>query len=176
MMKRYINKLCAMFLAFILCLNVSIPAAYAYSNKNTNTLPPKDVIVAELVKLGFTDQEIEELFIKFPYEENISFLSDPSHPDVTNTYYISTTAVKSLGYAITIGLPGLGLSSADWVKIITKTVGWEVTLLVGAIALAAADMFMGPNGVKLDITFRWTYGDNSMTWQYLPIDFELTKY
>lgn len=176
-MKLHFSKLGTMFVTIVMCMNLMIPIAQAHSNeKSLTTMPSKDEIVAELVKIGFTDEEIEDLFVRFPYEEDIMLFSDSSHPDKTETYYISTNYVKGLGYAITIGNAGLGLTSAAWAKIVVNCVGWKIAVLASAIGLAVADMFMGPNGVKLEITYRWTYGDNSMTWQYLPVDFKVAKY
>lgn len=176
-MKLHFSKLGAMFVAIVMCMNLAIPVAQAYAyEESVATIPSKDEIIEELVKIGFTDKEIEELFVRFPYEEDITLFSDSSHPDKTETYYISTNYVKGLGYSIQIGNAGLGLTSAAWAKIIVKCVGWKIAVLASAIGLAVADMFMGPNGVKIEVTYRWTYGDNSMTWQYLPVAFKNTKY
>lgn len=76
----------------------------------------------------------------------------------------------------TIGSAGLGLSKAEWTKIIVKKVGWKITILAGVTATAVADMAMGPNGVRIDVTYTWAYGDTSMAWYWAPTDFSVTKY
>ncbi|MGO1469896.1 MAG: hypothetical protein ACTHW2_07725 [Tissierella sp.] len=173
---------------------------------STNDIPSisktkhtKESITNELYNLGFTTREIEELFQEFPYDENIplldldsaigiygqDFASDSdiqmtlaNHPGQRKrvSYNISTNWVKGIGYPISIGHLGLSLSKAQWAKIIIKKVGWKITALAGAIALAVSDMFMGPNGVRINVTYTWTYGDNSMVWFWAPTGYSAFKY
>ena len=176
-LKLFLSKLVAMLVAIIMCMNLTIPVAHACTyQENVVTIPSKADIIEELIKIGFTDKEIEELFIRFPYEDGITLFSDSSHPDKTETYYISTNSVRAMGYAVQLGNLGLGLSGNEWAKIVINNVGWQITLMAGTIGFAIADMYMGPTGVKLVVTYRWTYGDNSMTWQYLPISYKISKY
>lgn len=155
----------------------------------SETLNSKKSIINELYKLGFTDKEIEELFEEFPYDESIPLIDNTissnkiynilrtSPGDTKNsTYYISTNWVKGLGYSISIGSAGLGLSKAEWAKILVKKMGWKVTVLVGAIASAVADMAMGPNGVRIEMIYTWSYGDTSMAWYWAPTAFDTYKY
>lgn len=174
--KLYLSKIISMFVSIIMCMNVAIPVAHACSyEENAATIPSKAEIIEELFKIGFTDEEIEELFIRFPYEENIEFFSDSSHPDKTETYIISTRLIMSMGYTIDITAAGLALSSQKWEKIVVECVGWKIVVLASKIGSALATMHMGPTGVELVVTYRWTYGDNSMTWQYIPISYKATK-
>lgn len=159
----------------------------------------KDFIINELHKLGFTDGEVEELFEEFPYDENVplidfncnnsyyegNFASKINMPSMlrarpgetkNETYYISTSWVKSLGHSVSIGSAGLNLSKSTWAKVVVKKVGWKITVLAGVIASALADMYMGPNGVKLNVTYTWAYGDNSMEWYWAPTRFTAYKY
>lgn len=159
----------------------------------------KEMIVNELYKIGFTDEEIEELFKEFPYDENVPLLQlDPtvSNYEVSSalkantlislantpgktkpeTYYISTSWVKGLGHSVSVGSAGLGLSSSAWSKILVQKIGWRVTAFVGVVASALADMFMGPNGVRLDVIYTWAYGDSSMVWYWAPTKYTLYRY
>jgi hypothetical protein len=207
MKKSRINKVISLLMA--LCITIVSPTfAMASSTESTsdNVLQVREVthtkefVVDELHKIGFTDEEIESLFERFPYDENeslLEFVPNGSMPkgdslsqmsfstalesatdvdDKDETYYISTSYVKGLGHTVSITSAGLGLSKSTWAKIIVKKVGWKITLLAGVIAAAVADMFMGPNGVRIDVTYRWTYGDQSMEWFWAPIDYSISKY
>lgn len=205
MQKSKRNKILSLILSTCIIGTPTLAMASSIKPSNNNNLHTseishsKDFVINELYKLGFTDKEVEELFEQFPYDKNIPLvefvpnnniyegnsISEINIPIIletspgqtkNKTYYISTNWVKGLGHSVSIGSAGLGLSKATWAKIIVKKMGWNIALLAGAIASAVADMYMGPNGVRIDVTYTWAYGDNSMSWYWAPTSFNVTKY
>ena len=141
-------KILSLMLSLCIISTSTSTLAFASSTKTSNnnlyeskTSNSKEFVINELYKLGFTDEEIEELFEEFPYDEsipligttisgntiskhNISTILRTSPGDTINeTYYISTKWVQNLGFAVDGATLGLGLSEAEWAKVIIKKVG-----------------------------------------------------
>lgn len=176
------KKISALFLTFALCLNIMAHMTFALSTTQQQIPATKGEVVAQLKEFGFTNKEIDELFEQFPYEgpqQKRHFLlarSSASHPDYTVVKEITAKSVELMGHTVNFGMIGLGMSSSAWAKVVIKSFGWKAVLIANEVALLLSTCYMGPNGIRISITYRWSYGDNSMTWQYLPIAFKATPY
>lgn len=192
-MMKNAKKLLAMIMSLAIVFCSTAPTAYAvtaediYQNRQQSEYAhhTKESVTEMLREAGFTDTEIEDLFIRFPYDENLPIYelvdsdnagvmpADAAHPDYYKTYTITTLMFTQIGVVVNAARIGWGTSKANWTKVIINERGWQLAILATQIASVMVQSYHTSGTASFQVMFRWTYGDNSMEWRYLPVSFKL---
>lgn len=190
--KRIIASLLVMLLILPFFTNNYVLAQEA---NNYNIKEVRAIIMENLKSSGLTDDEINGIIERNPItEESIKYglltneqednpmLFDSEGDTKTTSTYITDKFIRSLGFGIVAGsnVVGWGLSKAEWVEVIVAAIGWGGFvvggIVVGAAAACAYFYLDGVTGVKITITWKYMYGDQSMVYFWGMVGLDSTRY